>query len=376
VKGAPVLTLREVVVRYPTGWTLTVPLLHVYGGEVLGVIGPNGSGKSTLLRVLALLQPPTAGEVWFRGRTVTVARGLEARRRMAVVFQRPWLADTTVLANAALGLWFRHVPAPERDARALHWLERLGIAALARRPARTLSGGEAQRAALARALAVAPEVLLLDEPFAGLDAPTRSALMADLAAVLRAEGTTTVLVTHDRDEVRALADRVAVLVAGRLRQLGPTGEVFGAPADEEVARLVGLETVVEGEVTGSSAGAIFVDVAGRKLEVAGAAHVGQRVRVGIRPEDVTLVQPPGGLPLSSARNQLAGTVVRVVPGSSVRVTVDVGFPLVAAVTPRSAEDLGLRPGTAVVAVFKASAVHLLAPTGGPGRLDTVAGEGL
>lgn len=363
--GTPLLTVRELTVRYPSGWTLTVPLLHVYEGEVLAVIGPNGSGKSTLLRVLALLQVPTAGEVTFRGRPVTVANGLEVRRRMATVFQRPWLADATVLANATLGLRFRHVPSPEREARAFRWLERLGIAELARRPARTLSSGEAQRVALARALAVAPEVLLLDEPFANLDTPTRRVLIADLAAALRAEGITAVLVTHDRDEARTVADRTAVLMAGRVRQIGSTGEVFGGPVDEEVARLVGVETVVDGEVVGGSGGTVLVDIAGRKLEVAGLAPPGQRVRVGIRPEDVTLVQPPAALPLSSARNRLAGTVVQVIPGSLVRVTVDVGFPLVAAVTPRSAEDLGLQPGAPVVAMVKASAAHLL--PGPPGR---------
>jgi molybdopterin-binding protein len=261
--------------------------------------------------------------------------------------------------NVALGLAFRGVAVGARAPRVERWLERFGITALARRPARTLSGGEAQRVALARALVLEPDVLLLDEPFGALDEPTRAELRPELGAILREDRVTTVLVTHDRGEARALADRVAVLVGGRLQQLGETGEVFQAPISEEVARFVGVETIVSGDVVAVRDGVALVEVWGRTLEIAAQTRPGEHVRVGIRPEDVTLVASPDELGRSSARNHLPGTVVRVTPGSPVRILVDVGFPLVAAVTPRSVAELALAPSVPVTAVFKASAVHLI-----------------
>ncbi len=216
--------------------------------------------------------------------------------------------------------------------------------------------------ALARALVLEPEVLLLDEPFAGLDAPTRAELLPDLGAILRQDRVTTMLVTHDRGEAQALGDRVAVLMAGRIAQLDETARVFHAPASEVVARFIGVETLVTGRVIARDTGVTVVEVAGRKLEIAAPATVGDDVRLGLRPEDVTLVLPTEVAPLSSARNYLTGTIVRVTPSSpAVRVVVDVGFPLVATVTARSVADLGLAEGVPIIAAFKASAVHLIGP---------------
>jgi molybdopterin-binding protein len=355
----PVLAVHDVAIRRSDTFMLDIPALDVRSGEALAVIGPNGSGKSTLLRVLGLLQSPDRGEVRYHGRAVTVAEGLSVRRRMAMVFQAPMLADTTVDANVALGLGFRGVPAAERAPRVRDWLERFGVGALGSRPARMLSGGEAQRVALARALVLEPEVLFLDEPFSGLDEPTRATLVPELGAVLRTEHVTTVLVSHDRAEAQALADRVAVLIGGRLHQVDETARTFQAPASEAVARFVGVETIVSGHVVAASAGVVMIDVGACRLEVAGTARPGERVRVGIRPEDVTLAQSPEVAALTSARNHLKGTVLRVTPGSPVRVLVDVGFPLVAAVTPRSVQELKLTPGAPITAVFKASAVHVI-----------------
>jgi molybdopterin-binding protein len=365
----PLVTLRGIRHGYAGGFALDVPALDVRPAEVLALIGPNGSGKSTLLRVLGLLERPAAGEVCVGGRAVDARDGLAARRRMATVLQDPLLADTTVAANVALGLGFRGIRGPAAGARVRHWLERFGVAPLAERPARTLSGGEAQRVALARALVLQPEVLLLDEPFASVDAPSRGALVADLGAVLRQERVATVLVTHDRGEAQALADRVAVLIDGRLRQVDDTAMVFQAPVSEEVARFVGVETIVGGRVLSSDGGLTRVRVGGRTLEVAATAEPGARVRVAIRPEDVTLMVPPGPGAGSSARNVLAGAVARITAtAAGIRVVVDCGFPLVAAVTRRSVADLALAEGTPILAVFKASAAHLL--PGVAATLDT------
>jgi molybdopterin-binding protein len=372
VTGPPVLSLAGVRARHPSGFVLEVPSLDVVAGEVLVIIGPNGSGKSTLLRLLALLAVPDAGEVRFHGRPVDARRALAERRRVAIVFQQPLLAAGTAAANVALGLRFRGVPAAEHPARVRRWLERLGVEALADRHTATLSGGEAQRVALARALVLEPEVLLLDEPFAAVDEATRSVLVPDLAAILRADRVTTVLVTHDRGDAQALADRIGVLIGGRLLQLDEVTRVFQAPASEEVARFVGVETIVGGRVVAVDGGLCAVDADGVHLEVAGAAEPGERVRICIRPEDVTVARVSETDPPSSARNRLRGAVVRVTPvAAQLRVHIDCGFPLIATVTRRSAEELGLSAGLRVTATFKANAAHLLRAS-----LDTPARQGL
>jgi molybdopterin-binding protein len=368
------LALRGISVQYGGRHVLRVDSLEARAREVLAVIGPNGSGKSTLLRVAGLLEAPAMGDVLLHGRAVRPREALAARRRMTTVFQQPLLADMTVGANVALGLRFRGVAAPDVERRTARWLERFNVAPLAGRQARSLSGGEAQRVALARALVLEPEVLLLDEPFSSLDEPTRATLLADLGGVLSDERVATVLVTHDRWEAQALADRVAVLIGGTLRQVGPTTAVFQAPVAEEVARFVGVETIVSGVVVAVEEGVSVVDVAGRKLEVVARARPGEPVRLCVRPEDVTLAPADRPVAESSARNRLRGVVTRVRRSTQqLHVVVDCGFPLVAAVTPRSVAELGLAEGTPVAAIFKASAAHLIR---GGALLDTPAGPGL
>jgi ABC-type Fe3+/spermidine/putrescine transport system ATPase subunit len=360
VSPTAVLALRGVRRRHSDGYVLDVPSLDVRAGEVLGVIGPNGAGKSMLLRILGLLERPDEGRVLFDGQPVDAHDSLLPRRRMATVFQEPLLADATVADNAALGLRFRGVAAREQAERVRPWLERLGVATLASRAARTLSGGEARRVAVARALVLEPQVLLLDEPFSGLDAPTRAALLTDFGGIIRGDRITTVLVTHERGEARALADRVGVLMAGRLRQLDETAHVFHAPVAEDVARFVGVETLVPGRVLRRAAGITAVEVGSRVIDVAADAASGARVCVAIRPEDVTLATSDGAPLGVDARNALDGIVTRVSPSTdATHVTVDVGFPLVAAVVARSIGDRGLRPGTRVRATFDARAVHLI-----------------
>lgn len=217
---------------------LDIPAFTVAEGEVLAVIGPNGAGKSTLLQALALLVP---AEMTYRfaGRPVALPReALSLRRQMAVVFQEPLLLDASVLENVALGLRLRHATGQEIRERVHAWLARLGVAHLAERHARALSGGEAQRVNLARALALQPRVLFLDEPFGALDVLTRAALLQELRPILKAAGVTALLVTHDFTEIPPLADRVAVLMAGRVVQAGTPRTVFSQPADDAVRALV------------------------------------------------------------------------------------------------------------------------------------------
>src|SRR5262249_3503707 len=286
---------------------------------------------------------------------------LDARGQMGSVFQDPLLADATVYDNVALGLRFRGLSRGEIAPRVRNWMHRFGIEHLASRRSRTLSGGEAQRTALARALVLQPALLLLDEPFSALDQPTREALIADLAAILRHDRITTVLVTHDRGEALALGDRVAAMPDGRIVQIDAASRLFRAPVSEAVARFVGVETIVDARVVTVEDGRLILDVAGQKIEVAPGPVVepGDRVRLGIRPEDVTL-DAPGEMPLGGASIQLPGTVTRLVPaGAMVRVLVDCGFSLVALIAHRSVEEMTLLAGQPVVARFKASAAHVI-----------------
>ncbi len=358
--SGPVVEAAGVEMRYDGQIVLDVPALDVLPGEVLAVIGPNGAGKSTLLRVLALLARPSRGTVRFQGAVPqTETERLAWRRRMACVFQEAMLCRGSVLYNARLASRLRGVARLEADRRAREWLGRLGIDALADRPVDRLSGGEAQRTSLARAFAAMPEVLFLDEPFAALDAPTREALLDDLGRLLAATRTTTVLVTHDRAEALRLGDRVAVLLAGRLAELGPPERVFGAPATEAVARFVGVENLLPGRVVAQTDGVITVEAGPLRVTAVGDARPGERVLVGLRPEDLTLGGPQASGP-TSAQNRLPGRVVRVTPlGALWRIGVDCGVPLTALVTRPAVAALALAPGVPVEVTFKASAVHLV-----------------
>lgn len=244
---APRIGCRDLVVRAGGRTILAADELDIGAGETLAVLGANGAGKSTLVRALALLTPRQGGTVLLDG--VPASRAA-MRAAVAAVLQRPILRRGTVAANAAGGLVMRGVRRAEALRRAGPWLQHLGVADLAGRDARSLSGGETQRVALARALAVRPRVLILDEPFAALDATSRTDLIADLRAVLAELGAATILVTHDRDEAAALADRTALLVGGSLRQLGPTATVLDEPIDIDCARLVGYPNVLPPELTG------------------------------------------------------------------------------------------------------------------------------
>lgn len=340
---------------------LEIAELSVGRGETLSIVGPNGAGKSTLLRVLGLLEAPTRGDLWFHGEAVSwdPPRLLALRRRTAIVFQAPLLCRTSVFRNVALGLRLRGVPRAERARRAGEWLERFGIAHLAERPAHRISGGEAQRTSLARAFVLEPEVLLLDEPFAALDPPSRQALAAELQQLLAETLTTTVFVTHDRDEAFALGDRVVVLLGGEVAQIGSPDEVARRPANEAVARFVGIETIVPGRVVATSADSTTIEIGSIRLIAGPSWRTADRAVVCLRAEDVSLivdatVQPPPGW------NVLRGTVVSLVSwGTQVRVMVDCRVTVTALTTRLLAGSLGLRPGQKVRLAFSPLSVHLI-----------------
>jgi tungstate transport system ATP-binding protein len=206
---------------------LNIGELVVERGEVLAIVGPNGAGKSSLLLTLAALQPPTSGTIHLDGRIMGNGNLLALRRRMALVFQEALLLDATVQRNITLALRMRGISRSEATTRAQKWLDRFGIAHLASRSARKLSGGEAQRTSLARAFALEPEILLLDEPFAALDYPTRKALLRELGQLLESMHLTTLFVTHDYTEIPYLAKKTVVLYEGKVIRSGSVEDIFG-----------------------------------------------------------------------------------------------------------------------------------------------------
>jgi molybdate transport system ATP-binding protein len=352
----------DVVRRFPRGPVITARTAWPLDSDLVTVLfGPSGSGKTTVLRALAGLDLPEAGSITFDGeRWFDAASGVfvtPQAREIGFLFQDYALfPHLTVAANVAFGLHRR--PRSERRARVTELAERFGIAdLLARRPGQ-LSGGQRQRVALARALAPRPRLLLLDEPLSALDAPTREALRGELRHLLESSGVPAVVVTHDRVEALSLGDRLAVMVDGNVRQVGPVHEVFSAPADAEVARVVGTENVFPSRLGRRADGLVAVRAGAAELVAIDPGGIEEDAYACIRAEDVVL-EPPGDHP-TSAQNRLAGTVTaRREEGPLVRVTVDCGVSLVALVTRSSADRLALRTGERVAVVVKAPGVRVV-----------------
>jgi molybdate transport system ATP-binding protein len=330
--------------------------LQVADGEVLAVLGPNGAGKSTLLRVLAGLLRPDDGTVGVDGTTwddVPAGTHLPSHRRpLGVVFQDSLLfPHLSVADNVAFGLRTRGVRTAQARTTAAQWLTRVGLDGLGgQRPGR-LSGGQAQRAALARALVGDPALLLLDEPLSALDARTRLTVRAELRRHLADFGGSTVLVTHDPVDAMALADRVVVVEDGRVAQTGTPGEVNRRPRTDYVARLAGL-SLLPGTGEGTT---VRLDAGGT---VAVAEEATGPVFAAVRPESVALylARPEG-----SPRNVWPARLVGATPhGGTVRCELAGEVPLVADITATAFAELGLAPGSAVWATVKASEVAVYA----------------
>ncbi|MFN7249467.1 MAG: ABC transporter ATP-binding protein [Anaerobacillus sp.] len=225
-----ILELKDVKVFSNKHTLLDIPTFSLQEGDLVGVIGPNGAGKSTLLKILSFLEAPTEGQVLYKGeekRANTLS--LLLRRKFAVALQQSLLFDMTVYQNVALGLKLRKENKNVIDEKVSYWLTKFNIAHLAKKNARSLSGGEAQRVNLARALILAPEVLFLDEPFSALDFPTKAQLIQDFKEILKDTGTTTFLVSHDLLEIKHLTKSLAVILNGKVEQFGNTAEVVDHP---------------------------------------------------------------------------------------------------------------------------------------------------
>ncbi|EXG79582.1 ABC transporter ATP-binding protein [Cryptosporangium arvum] len=308
-------------------------------GELVALLGPSGCGKTTALRVLAGLEDADAGTVTVGGKDLT--RVSANKRNMGMVFQAYSLfPHLTAAENVAFGLRLRKLGGAERTKRANDALELVGLTAQAGRYPHEMSGGQQQRVALARALAIRPAVLLLDEPLSALDAKVRVQLRDEIRRIQLEVGTTTLFVTHDQEEALAVADRVGVMRAGNLEQIGPPEEVYSRPATAFVAEFVGLSNRLPGVVAAGGT----VEVLGQKLPLAqsDATTPGAEVTAYVRPEAVEVAVDPA----SEARVASSAFL-----GSSSRVTVTMpGGELITAQVP-SSQVSELAPGTAVRVTF-------------------------
>ncbi len=287
----PVLVLAGVAKGYGRVTAVRDLHLELFDGELLTLVGPSGCGKSTALRLMAGLDRPDEGEITIAGEVVAGARVWQPaeRRRVGLVFQDHALfPHLTVAGNVAFGLggW----PAHRRRSRIGEVLGLVELADLSSRYPHELSGGEQQRVALARALAPGPAVVLLDEPFSNLDRNLRTQIRGDTLTVLRETKTAAVLVTHDQGEALASGDRVAVMRAGRIEDVGPPDRVFHAPANRFVASFMGDADFLPAHVQGVSLHTEAGPVASPDLSLTKTADL----EVALRPHEVTLQADPAG----------------------------------------------------------------------------------
>jgi molybdopterin-binding protein len=344
--------------------------LTVAPGERRLLIGPNGAGKTTLFNLITGDLRRDAGSIRLFGEEVAglpahrrVRRGLARTYQIITLFPRDTLAHNVVLSLLGLlpGRWNPLVPMRRRSdlytaARAV--LARVSLDHLAERAVTQVSYGEKRRLEIAMALTQHPRLLLLDEPLAALDGPTRDEIRPGLKRFLSQLGIPAYVVTHDRLDAIVLGERVLIIEQGRIVQSGSTPDVFAHPVNADVARLVGIETVTTGVVTAASDGVLHIAVGPAVVHAQGRAAVGAEVDICIRAEDVTLSRDdPAGM---SAQNQWHARIASIVSDAGVlRVTLDCGFPLTALVTRTAGDGLGLRENAHVWAVVKATAVTAL-----------------
>jgi molybdopterin-binding protein len=327
--------------------------LDVRAGEYFILLGPTGAGKTVLLEAIAGLHPVLKGTISVDGKEVT--RVKPEKRGVGIVYQDQMLfPHLSVERNIAFGLKATKCPKQEVKPRIDDAVALLGIGHLLHREPKTLSGGEKQKVALARALVTRPTVLLLDEPLSALDPHTTERMQHELAELHRRLKITIIHVTHDFEEAEALGDRVAVLNDGRIAQVGRPKEVLRHPVSAFVAEFALTRNVFTGQARQAEDGHVRVDIGGIELTAAGNAR--GVVHVALRPEDILLSPEPLR---STARNSFEGTITQVMDrGAVLYVTVTVPPDFVCMVTRQAQEELNLRKGVRVWITFKASAMHV------------------
>ncbi|HXJ82941.1 MAG TPA: ABC transporter ATP-binding protein, partial [Candidatus Methylomirabilis sp.] len=316
--GSPVdLELLDVSLSYGNVAAVRGVSLAVRRGEFLALLGPSGCGKTTTLRMIAGLVDPGAGRILVRGKNLV---GVPTyHRNVGMVFQNYALfPHRTVAENIAFGLVMRRQPRKEIEATVERMLTLVRLPALGHRYPRQLSGGQQQRVALARALAIEPSLLLLDEPLSNLDLKLREEMRLELRAIQSLLGITTVFVTHDQEEALVMADRIAVMRAGRLEQVGTTEQVYHDPANQFVAGFLGESNFIRARVERLEPGGVVVARGPAGTELRGRAReplpVGETVMLAVRPERMRIAMAG-----ASRANQARGRVAEIIfKGSSLR----------------------------------------------------------
>jgi len=327
--------------------------LDIDQGEYLVIVGPTGAGKTILLETIAGIYPPDSGSIILEGRDIT---GLPPRERnICVVYQDYMLfPHLTVEGNIGFGLISRQMPQDEIRKRVVEAAALLSIDHLLHRYPDTLSGGEQQRTAIARAIVMEPALLLLDEPLSALDGQTREMLIKELRRLHKLYKITVVHVTHNFEEVFALADRVAVMNDGDIVQCGHPDEVFRKPNCAFIANFTGVENIFTGTCS-QQVGASAINVDGLTIISSTCKGEGE-ICATVRPEDILISREQIQ---SSARNSFKGTITDIVNnGMVIKVTVNAGIPFVSVITRQGYEHLHLNEGEEVYLTFKASAVHV------------------
>ena len=327
--------------------------LEVSEGVYFVLLGPTGAGKTVLLECIAGLHHPEKGDIYVDGEHINETppelRGLGYLPQDYALFPHLTVAD-----NIGFGMRLRKKPRAEVERRVKELAALLGITHLLRRTPTTLSGGEQQRTALARALAIEPKVLLLDEPLSALDEQTREGLCVELRRVHEELGTTTLHVSHNFEETLAVADKIGIIHEGRMRQVGTPEEVFRRPNSEFVARFVRSENILRGRARAGGRG-LMVRVGEVELEAAEGPE--GEVFLTVRPEEVVLAAAEG----EARPNRIVGRVARVVDkGALMRLEVEAGVALVALVGRRAFQGSGLGAGTEVAVSFDPAAAHVFA----------------
>jgi len=329
--------------------------LQISKGEYFAILGPTGAGKTLLLELIAGFHKPDSGKILIN--EVDITSFPPEKRQLGYVPQDYMLfPHMTVEENVEFGLKMKNMSAVERKRAVDEILELLSLTNLRRRFPETLSGGEKQKTALARALVTKPKVLLLDEPLSALDVNTQKILRNELKNLHEKLGITTVHVTHNHFEAYTLAERLAVMKDGKIVQVGSPNEVFRKPKDNFIARFVGFENLYEGKIVENHEGIAFIDIDGVKIEAV--SNKTGKCTVGIRPDDIIVSKTPLK---SSMRNVLKGKISDYIDmGSLVNIIIKVNeVPFVVLITKRSFTEMKLERGKNVYIAFKASAVHII-----------------
>ncbi len=329
--------------------------LQINNGEYFVILGPTGAGKTLLLETIAGFHYPDEGEIWINGENVTYFP--PEKRGIGFVYQDYMLfPHMTVEENVEFGLKTRNIPNAERKKVVDEIIELLGLSHLRRRLPNTLSGGERQKTALARALAIKPKILLLDEPLSALDVNTQKRLREELKNLHKKLKITILHVTHNHFEAYSLAEKIAIMKDGTIIQAGSPEEVFRKPKDNFVARFVGFENLFEGKVIRIHEGIALIDINGVKIEAV-SSKTG-KCTVGIRPDDIIVSKNPLK---SSMRNILKGEISEYIDmGSLVNLIIKArNLHFIALITKRSFAEMKLHKKQKVYIAFKASSVHVI-----------------